>query len=162
MLNSIGARVVYARKQFGLNQGELSEEVGMDQSNVSRIERDIIEPSTRFLNALMVRFAVSPDWIRTGEGSMLIPSEEYIAKGIELLGAKEMGAGFLKLLKDPKFVEFQSHIGLNDVARETVSDELREVLQRLIRLWGRGDETINRTLAQVVKTLSEVGEEGKG
>jgi transcriptional regulator with XRE-family HTH domain len=161
MQNSIGERVIFAREHFGLNQGELSEEVGMAQSGVSRIEANIREPSPRFLNALMVRFAVSPDWIMTGEGSMLIPSEEYIAKGIELLGAKEMGEGFLKLLQDPRFPEFRSCIALDDVTREFVSDELRDLLQRVIRLWGRGDETINRTLAQVVKTLSEVGEEGK-
>jgi transcriptional regulator with XRE-family HTH domain len=157
--NCIGNRVIQVRNHFGLKQGELSEEIGMDQGNVSKVERNLLEPSNRFLNALMLRFAVNPDWIKTGQGNMLIAPEEYIAKGITLLGSRKMSEGFLSILKDPRYSDFQSYIAMDDVIKENISDDLKGLLQQVITLWQRGDETINRTLVQFVGAFPENSEE---
>ena len=96
---SIGQRVIRLRKHFGIKkQGTLSEELRMSQANVSRVEGDVQIPSNAFLHALKERFAANPHWIMTGEGEMFISPEEFISNGIELLGAKKIGEGFLKLL----------------------------------------------------------------
>src|SRR5262249_57383487 len=42
-----------ARLRHGLDQSELAERVGMKQSSVSRIERDVVSPSLETLNLLI-------------------------------------------------------------------------------------------------------------
>jgi transcriptional regulator with XRE-family HTH domain len=157
MKNSIGERIILLREQFGINQGQLSEEVGMDQSLVSKMERNKHEPSTRFLNAMMLRFAANPEWIMTGEGGMFIAPEEYIARGIELLGANIMCQGFLNVLKDSRFTEFQSFISTDKLNHEYSNEELQEFLQRTAEVWYQGDERIRRALGQFVKGYLESG-----
>ena len=161
MHNSIGERIKQLREHFGLNQGELSEEVGMDQSNVSRIERNKLEPSTRFLNAMMLRFAANPEWIKTGDGEMFISSTEYIARGIELLGATKMSGGILDVLKDPRFAELQSFITMDNLFQGELVNELQELLQQVSKLWRQGDERTRKTLVQFVSAFPEVEENEK-
>lgn len=50
---SCGQFLRAARLRYGLDQSELATRVGMKQSAVSRIERDVISPSLETLNRLM-------------------------------------------------------------------------------------------------------------
>ena len=157
MQNSIGERIILIRKQFEINQGQLSEEVGMDQSIVSKFEKNKREPSKRFLNAMMLRFAVNPDWIMTGENEMFMAPEEYIAKGIELLGATTMSNGFLKVLKEPRFAEFQSFLSLDKLNQASDNVELQEFLRQAAEVWHQGDERIREALRLFMKGYLENG-----
>ena len=47
----------------------------------------------------------NPDWIKTGEGEMLLTPENYMAKGITILGAQRFSEGLANILKDPQFAE---------------------------------------------------------
>lgn len=157
----IGKRIKQFREHFGLNQGRLSEEVGLDQSVVSRIERGKQEPSIRFLNAMMLRYAANPEWIKTGDGGMFVSPEEYIAKGIKLLGSKTMSEGFLSVLKDSQFTEFQSFMKMENVTEGKIDDELQVLLQQVMQLWSQGDERTKQMLVHFVTGFPGVGEQGK-
>jgi transcriptional regulator with XRE-family HTH domain len=150
---SLGKRVKNFREHFGLNQGQLSEEIGLAQSVISEIESDKRDPSTRFLNAMMLRFAANPEWIITGEGGMFTSPEDYIAKGIELLGPKTMSEGFLTVLKDHRFAEFQAYLSMDKFKQELKDEGLQELLQQVSQVWQQGDERIRGTMEQFVKAF---------
>lgn len=152
---SLGKRVKIFRERFKLNQGQLSEEIGLVQSVISKIERDKHEPSIRFLNAMMLRFAANPEWIMKGEGGMFLAPEEYISRGIELLGAGTMSEGFLKVLKDSRFAEFQSFLSMDKLNPEQGNEELGEFLRQAAEVWYQGDERIRRALRLFVKGYLE-------
>ena len=155
---SLGGRVIRIREYFKLNQGQLSEEIGLAQSVVSDVENGKHEPSIRFLNAMMLRFGANPEWIIKGESGMFIAPEEYIAKGIELLGAGTMSEGFLKVLKDSRFAGFQSFFSMDKLNPEQGNEELREFLRQAAEVWHQGDERIRRALRLFVKGYLGNGE----
>ena len=152
--DSIGKRVKYFRENIGLNQEQLSVEIGWDQSAISRIEGNKQEISSRFLNAMMLRFGVNSDWIMTGEGEMYIAPEEFIANGIRFLGEQKYGEGLARIFKDPQFGKLREAVAVEDI-QESLSDELRDLLQRVSKVWKRGDEKDRRTLVQLVKAVGE-------
>lgn len=82
MTNTVGSRIKHARERAGLTQAELGERLGVDQTYVSRWERDEITPrgSTRLkiANALGVR----TEWLRTGEGAMDFPMRDPILQNM--------------------------------------------------------------------------------
>ncbi len=155
---SLGKRVKFFRERFGLNQGQLSEEIGLVQSVISKIEQDKHEPSIRFLNAMMLRFGANPDWLMTGEGEMFITAEEYIARGMELLGPASMSRGFANVLKDSRFTEFQSFLDTDKFNSQGGEDELGGFLQQAARVWREGDGRIRRALSRFVKGYLEKDE----
>jgi Predicted transcriptional regulators len=150
---SSGDRVKHLRKYLGLTQEAFGEALGMTHGNVSKIEKNEVSLSNAFLNAIKRRFACNPDWITTGEGEMFISPDEFITIGIRYLGVKEYGEGLLKILKDPEFVELYSLIATDNVIKENVSNELKELLQRVIQVWQQGDERTRGTLEQFVKAF---------
>ncbi len=158
MQNSIGERIVLIRQQFEINQGQLSEEIGMNQGLVSKFEKNKREPSKGFLNAMMLRFGANPEWIMTGEGEMFITAEEYIARGMQLLGPASMSRGFANVLKDSRFTEFQSFLDTDKFNPERGDDELGEFLQQAAQVWRQGDGRIRKALSRFVKGYLEKDE----
>ena len=155
---SLGKRVKQFREHFGLNQGQFSEEIGLAQSVISAMEKDKQEPSIRFFNAMMLRFGANPEWIMTGEGEMFITAEEYIARGMELLGPASMSRGFANVLRDSRFTEFQSFLDTDKFNPECGDDKLGEFLQQAARVWRQGDGRIRRALSRFVKGYLEKDE----
>jgi hypothetical protein len=117
------------------------------------------------VDLLKIYFMANPDWIMTGEGDMFITPDEYIDKGIAILGNERFSAGIIKILKDPKYEKFQSFIKMEKITEEKVDDELREFLQQMAQLWKQGDERLKQALLQIAQVFLEGREkdgEGKG
>jgi transcriptional regulator with XRE-family HTH domain len=151
----LGENLKKLRERAGFTVRQLSEQSGVSKSVISEIESDKYEPSIRFINAMMLRFGANPEWIMTGEGGMFISPEDYIAKGIELLGPETMSKGFLTVLKDRQFAEFQPFLSMDKFKREQHDDELQELLQQVSRVWQQGDERTRWTMEQFVKAFIE-------
>ncbi len=58
---SLGATIKELRERNGLSQQEVAAKIPMNQSNYSKIERDLQEPSITQLKRLCVIFDVSAD-----------------------------------------------------------------------------------------------------
>jgi hypothetical protein len=84
---------------------------------------------------------------------MFISPEEYISRGIELLGAKIMSDGFLTVLQDQRFAEFQACLSMDKFKQEQNDDKLQELLQMVSRVWHQGDERTHGTMEQFVKAF---------
>ena len=66
-----------ARKALGLTQVEFAEKLGMTQAGISAIESGRVKTSDRMIQILSTTFSISAEWLRTGEGEMLVePSED--------------------------------------------------------------------------------------
>ena len=66
-----------ARKALGLTQVEFAEKLGMTQAGISAIESGRVSTSDRMIQILSNTFNISAEWLRTGEGEMLVePSED--------------------------------------------------------------------------------------
>lgn len=66
-----------ARKALGLTQVEFAEKLGMTQAGVSAIESGRVKTSDRMIQILSNTFSINAEWLRTGEGKMLVePSED--------------------------------------------------------------------------------------
>lgn len=66
-LRTLGRRLRELRG-FDLTQGELAEELGISQSQLSKYERGVAAPPADVLFFIKRRFQVSVDWLLTGEG----------------------------------------------------------------------------------------------
>lgn len=159
-LDTTGKRIQFLREHFGLSKPQFIEILNSSSATIYRLEGDKGSgPSENFLNALKLNFLANPDWIMTGEGDMFISPEEYIDKGIKILGNERFSAGIINILKDPRYEKLQSFIKMENVAEEKIDDELRVFLQPMVQLWKRGDERLKQALVQFTKVYLEVGEE---
>lgn len=158
MENEIGKRIQQFRKKLGLNQGEFSREIEISQTTVSRVESGEKKPSKAFLNAMMVRYAVNPDWILTGKGAMLSSAEDYIIKGIELFGEKEMSVGLAKVLDNPRYAKFHMLLKAHDLVEDEIDDELAAYLVYIIKNWREGEREQHWVMRQLEMVFREVKE----
>jgi len=67
---NIGDRIKYLQKERHLTQTEFAEEVGIDQSYLSALEKSKRIPSEQLILGICRAFGVSYDWLTTGEGEM--------------------------------------------------------------------------------------------
>ena len=158
MENDIGRRIQQFREKLGLNQGEFSREIKISQTTVSRVESGEKKPSKAFLNALMVRYAVNPDWILSGEGPMLSSVEDYVIKGIELFGEEKMSAGLAKVLDDPRFVKLHLLLKARGLVEVEIDDELAAYLLYIIENWREGERKQHWVMRQLEMVFREVKE----
>ncbi|MCX6581047.1 MAG: helix-turn-helix transcriptional regulator [Candidatus Aminicenantes bacterium] len=64
----IGFRIRALRRQGDLTQTQLAEKLSIDRSTLSKIESGVITPTAQILADLKSIFAMSIDWLLTGEG----------------------------------------------------------------------------------------------
>lgn len=160
-LDTTGKRIQFLREHFGLEKPEFIKILNSSKSTIYRLEGDKGSgPSENILNALKINFLANPEWILTGEGDMFIAPEEYLDKGIEILGAERFSKGIISVLKDPRYEKLQSFINMEEIVKEKVDDELRVFLQQMVQLWKQGDERLKRALQEFVKGY--LTEEEKG
>ena len=122
--NNSCERIQYVRNYYQLNQTDFSLEIGMSQSNYSKIELGKTKPSMTVLYALMARFAVNPNWVKTGQGEMLLSPDEYLANGVKLLGSQKIGEGLIRFLKDPAFGEVKSLVAVGELVKDNHGQDL--------------------------------------
>lgn len=152
-------RIVQFRNHLGLSQGAFSKAIGMSQPNVSKIESGQVEISDTFLYAMMGCFLANPEWIKSGQGEMLLSPEEYIAKGITVLGARRFHEGWQAVLKEPRAAEFRSLVAAAELVKEDLDPELLTYVQYILKLGQQGDEKLKHWLmVQLERAFPEVEE----
>ena len=73
MINGLKERFTSIRQDFGLNVKQFAESLDMEPTTVSSIEAGKREPSKEVLYNLAVKYAISLNWIFTGEGEKSLP-----------------------------------------------------------------------------------------
>jgi len=69
--NSLSNRLLEIRKKLKITQKELANLTKVSQSNYSKYEKGIIEPSFSFITNIVNVLGISESWLISGEGEML-------------------------------------------------------------------------------------------
>lgn len=72
-------RIKLVRQSYALTQAQFAEELGLSRNFVAMVEIGQREPSDRTIADICRVFNINEQWLRTGEGEMLVqltPSEE--------------------------------------------------------------------------------------
>ena len=69
-------RVKELRKSLGLTQEKFGERVGVKKNTISQIESGVNGVTDQLRLSVCREFNVNEDWLRTGEGSMFVESNE--------------------------------------------------------------------------------------
>jgi len=156
--NSVGKRIQQVRAYFNLSRKEFIQIIKVNLSTVSRIETDIQKPSDIFLEAMLARLLVNPDWVKTGEGEMLVSPREYITKGIKIFGIQNFSNGLASILKDPDYIGLKAVEVINEMTTDNLDPRLINYLQYIITKWQQGDENIRGWLKIQLENISGVTE----
>ena len=68
----LGERVKFVRKSNKLNQADFAKRLGISQTHVSKIEKNVENPSETLLKLISIEFGISEEWLKTGAGEMVI------------------------------------------------------------------------------------------
>ena len=69
-------RIKELRKALGLTQEKFGERVGVKKNTISQIENGVNGVTDQLRLSVFREFNVNEDWLRTGEGSMFVESNE--------------------------------------------------------------------------------------
>jgi len=69
---TIGARIKQVRKEREETQKEFADKLGLKQNTIATYEMGRIAPSDRTIFDICDKFGVNEEWLRTGEGEMLV------------------------------------------------------------------------------------------
>ena len=72
----IGERIKELRKVLKITQQVFAEKIGLKRNTVASYEINVVFPSDRTITDICDKFGVSEQWLRTGEGEMLVPKDE--------------------------------------------------------------------------------------
>ena len=73
---TIGDRIKEFRKSENLTQEDFGRRISMTKSFVSLLESGRNHPTDQTIKLMCHEFNVSPQWLRTGEGPMVMPEDE--------------------------------------------------------------------------------------
>lgn len=81
----MGERIKKLRKALGLTQKEFGERIGVKPNTIATYEIGRNEPIDAVISLICREFSVSEQWLRTGEGEMLVPQtrEDEISAIVE-------------------------------------------------------------------------------
>ncbi len=75
---TIGERIKKVRVRFNLNQTDFGSRISVAQTYLSQIEKGDREATDKIIRLICLQFSVSEDWLRTGEGDMLVRTDSGV------------------------------------------------------------------------------------
>lgn len=69
-MDTLGDRLIYARKKNGYTQDSLAELIGVSRGVIFNIEKKKTEPQTIVINALCQALKINKEWLLYGTGEM--------------------------------------------------------------------------------------------
>jgi len=69
-MNNIANRIKMIRNEFGLNQKEFAERLGVTNAHISRMEKGITTPSEALMKLMCKEFEINIEWLKSGTQPM--------------------------------------------------------------------------------------------
>ncbi|MFJ7662987.1 helix-turn-helix domain-containing protein [Lysinibacillus sp. NPDC097162] len=87
----IGERIQVIRKESDLSQEEFGKRLAVSRNVVAKYENGLVEPPELFLNHLCMKFGVSEDWIKTGQGDIYaaITEDDLVSEKLGIILASD-------------------------------------------------------------------------
>lgn len=119
-----GERVREIRKSLGLTLDKFGERIGIKKSTLSLIENDKNNLTEANIKAICREFSVDYIWLTTGEGEMLVDSDDDFIEKIDRIMASE---------DDARKKLFKFMLSLNDddiTALDRILDQMIEFFNK--------------------------------
>lgn len=139
-MNNLVERIQQIRKYFKMSQEKFAAAIGQSQPNISKMEGGVFEPTETTINAIIARFPVNPEWLKNGNGEMLISSKNYLQNGMAFLGREEMIEGIASILRSDDYQDLKARVGLDGLAESGLPEEIAPYLRYIVQTWQHGDE----------------------
>lgn len=68
-METVGTRVKVVRNQAKLTQAQFANEIGISQTHVSKIEKDVEHPSQTLIRLISIKYNIDEEWLVHGVGS---------------------------------------------------------------------------------------------
>lgn len=133
-------RIRKARKALDLTQREFAERIGMKSNTIATYEMGRATPSDAAINNICKEFGINENWLRTGEGEMLIPAP---TSELDALAAKYPN------MTHETYVFVEKLVSLPKASQDIIMGFLREVVE------GFGDVAPS-TLAKIPQEMTDV------
>lgn len=105
MENTLGARFKQIRKTLKMTQKEFAESLGVTQTTISGIEKDVANTSLTLAKLISLKYNISEDWILNGTGQMEYFPREWSVDNISGLIQKLDG---IRILFDKEIERIKS------------------------------------------------------
>ncbi|MDR2130990.1 MAG: helix-turn-helix domain-containing protein [Odoribacteraceae bacterium] len=142
----IHIRIKELRKSQSLSGKEFSREIGIDNSQYSKIESGKLTPTIQQLMVISSKFNISIDWLLTGKGKVSIAQEDTVNQSI--IGNNNVQAG------DNSKVDARHYYSDSpDVLKAQIEEKERLLAEKEARIKEK-DAQIKEKDAQINKLLS--------
>ena len=146
---SLGERILILRKELKLTQKQLADLLKIDKGHVANIEKNSRHPSEHLLELICLKFAVSENWLRTGQGEMFTPPDKAIKDLLKTLTARHGERAVINALHSiMKEHGLAVAAGRQAPRTDTGDPELDRMINTLYDLWAAGDDRL-KTWASV-------------
>lgn len=90
-MNTISDRILFLIEEKKITKTEFANTLNITQAYVSKITNKGATPSDRLMEDICEKFSVNEEWLRTGQGDMIIelPEEDEVAAYVEDLLADD-------------------------------------------------------------------------
>ncbi len=85
---TLGERVKIVRKSNKLNQADFAKRLGISQTHVSKIEKNVENPSETLLKLISLEFGISEEWLKNNTGEMIVDECLPILRDKDFLNVK--------------------------------------------------------------------------
>lgn len=72
-------RIKEIRKSLGMTQSTFASKIGLSRNYIAQLEIGTRIPPDRTISDICREFSINEQWLRTGEGDMLLPVEDETA-----------------------------------------------------------------------------------
>lgn len=133
MCNSLSDRLLEIRKKLKITQKELADLTKVSQSNYSKYEKGIIEPSFSFITNIVNVLGISESWLISGEGEML-KHENPINGPVNSNNTSNLDIQQELISCQKELIQLREQNSLLKEENKELNIEIKEKLKRIIKL----------------------------
>ena len=80
---TFGDRIVLIRHHYDITISEMSDTIGVVKSNISRYERNLVEPTNTFFEKLLKHYRVNLNWLFGEKEEMILPTKARLKVAVQ-------------------------------------------------------------------------------
>lgn len=139
---TIGERIKMLRKSLNLKQEGFASRLRISKGFLSNLEKDVRQPSDQLIKLIAYEFFSSENWLKTGQGEMLITPREVIKNDIARFGEQVFKETVLEMMKNCEASESVVSILRESPGSQITDPEFTYMVGTLMLLWASGDSRL--------------------
>lgn len=167
---TLGERIKQVRKDNRLNQTEFAQQLGIGRTYVSKIEKNVENPSETLLMLISIKYKVNLEWLKCGQETaaeqlLKDPQTSVIQKIIDQV-IRKFGADYQLNIAIEEMSELTKEITKMKRSKgniKAVTEEIADVyimLMQVKQIYGIDDAQIEKIMTKKLERLEKNLKEG--